>query len=524
MMKDKEELIKELKEIGIIGAIGDPISIQDTNYKILYQNQASIDFIGDHVDEYCYKAYKRRDHICEDCALVATFNDGKIHTMEQSTTTDKGIEYFEIITAPLRDSTGKIIAGIEVARNITERVQTEKTLRESEERFRGLIHAIFEGIIIYEGDNIREANLSFAKMFGYELTEVIGKSALEFVTSESYELIKNNIRRGYEKLYEIKGVKKNGTTFELEVIGKNWLYKGRSARVTAMRDITERKLLRQSEEKFRLSFENAKDAIFWGDTETGLIIKCNKAAEDLLEKKREEIIGHHQKALHPAKKSEYYIKMFKEHIACNGAIDDEAEVITKSGKIKPVHITSSVTSIGERQIIQGIFRDITERKKTEKMLQKVHDKLEERDKESTTELKETNTALKVLLKQLENDKKDFEENILSNIKHLILPYTAKLKKMSSMTKEITYLNVLESNLKEIISPFSQRLSSKYLSLTQQEIKVADLIKDGINNKDMAENLNISVETVKSHRRNIRKKLGIYSKRINLRTQLLSLIK
>jgi PAS domain S-box-containing protein len=135
---------------------------------------------------------------------------------------------------------------------------------------------------------------------------------------------------------------------------------------------TERKraeeVLRQSEEKFRLSFENATDAIFWGDTETGLIIKCNEAAEALLEKKREEIIGYPQTMLHPLQKSKYYSKMFKEHIARKGAIDDEAEVITKSGKIKPVHITASLTLIGGRQIIQGIFRDITERKKMEKEL------------------------------------------------------------------------------------------------------------------------------------------------------------
>ncbi len=136
-----------------------------------------------------------------------------------------------------------------------------------------------------------------------------------------------------------------------------------------LRDVTEKKKiereLKESEEEFRLLFETALDAIFWADPKTGLIINCNKAAETLLEKKREEIIGYPQAMLHPPQKSKHYSEMFRRHIAEKGAVDNEAEVITKSGKIKPVHIAATVTSIGGKQIIQGIFRDITERKRTE---------------------------------------------------------------------------------------------------------------------------------------------------------------
>jgi len=126
--------------------------------------------------------------------------------------------------------------------------------------------------------------------------------------------------------------------------------------------------LRKSEEGFRLLFENAKDAIFWANPETGWIINCNKSAEALLERRREEIIGYSQTTLHPPEKSEYYTNLFKKHLEQKGAVDDEAEIITKSGKIKPVHITASVTNVGGKQIIQGIFRDITERKKMEEEL------------------------------------------------------------------------------------------------------------------------------------------------------------
>ena len=134
---------------------------------------------------------------------------------------------------------------------------------------------------------------------------------------------------------------------------------------TARRQIEE--ALQKSIEEFKLAFEDATDAIFWADPENGLIANCNKAAEILLEKKREEIVGYPQTAIHPPQKAEYYASVFKKHIEEKGAVDERAEIITKSGKIKPVHITASLTTVGGKPIIQGVFRDITERKQTEQL-------------------------------------------------------------------------------------------------------------------------------------------------------------
>ena len=137
----------------------------------------------------------------------------------------------------------------------------------------------------------------------------------------------------------------------------------------------EESYIRRSEEEFRLAFESAKDAIFWADPKTGIIIRCNKAAELLLEKTRDEIIGIHQTDLHPASMKKYHASQFKDHIKMKSAIDAYAEVITKSGKIKPVHITSSTTIVAGRDVIQGIFRDITEIKRNEMTLKRMNRKL-----------------------------------------------------------------------------------------------------------------------------------------------------
>ena len=134
------------------------------------------------------------------------------------------------------------------------------------------------------------------------------------------------------------------------------------------------KALQKSEERFRLTFENAKDAIFWADSETGSIIQCNKAAETLLNRKKEELIGTHQSTLHPPQKRKFYSEMFQSHIAKRGAIDEEAEIITKPGEIKTVQISASLIDIRGKSIIQGIFHDITERKNAEEALRQSEEK------------------------------------------------------------------------------------------------------------------------------------------------------
>lgn len=151
--------------------------------------------------------------------------------------------------------------------------------------------------------------------------------------------------------------------------------------------------------------------------------------------------------------------------------------------------------------------------------------LKEREQElelQRQKLEETNTALRVLLKAREEDKRDLEDKVLANVKELVNPYIEKLNNSGLDARQKAYLEIVESNLNDIISPFLHQLSSKYLSLTPREIQVAGLVREGKTTKEIAEILSISTNAVDFHRKNVREKLGLKNKSANLRTHLLSL--
>lgn len=211
-------------------------------------------------------------------------------------------------------------------------------------------------------------------------------------------------------------------------------------------------------------------------------------------------------------------------------------------------------SIGALETLE----DVTDRKRAEEALQKAYDGLEIRVQERTRELSESsralqaevmerqqkekelkdrekelkikserleemNTALKVLLEQRDQDRKELEENILGNVKELIQPYIDNLKKTPLNETQLSHLEVVETNLGNIISPFLRSLKSKYLNLTPRETQVATLIKEGRTSKDISGLLNMSLPAVEFHRSNIRKKIGLRNKKANLRSHLSSLL-
>jgi PAS domain S-box-containing protein len=328
------------------------------------------------------------------------------------------------------------------------------------------------------------------------------------------------------------------------------------------RDVTKEKeteeALQKSEEFNRTLLENMADRVFAKDTE-GRYILLNKASHDFWGIPHGTAIGKTDWEIH----HEYTAKIFT---ASDRMVFEtgkpylvEENARTKDGRELVLSVTKAPLrdKAGNITGLVGISRDITDIKKAERTLRKARDELERRVEERTAdlvklneklkqeieerkqaeqnlkkreteleiqaaELEEVNSALRVLLKRRDEDKTEFEEKTLSNVKELVLPYLERLKRSGLDAKQTAYANILESNLNDIVSPFIHKLSSKYIGLTPTEIQIANLVKEGKTTKEIAEILNSSHRTVEFHRKNIRKKIGIVNRKANLRSRLLSM--
>jgi len=188
----------------------------------------------------------------------------------------------------------------------------------------------------------------------------------------------------------------------------------------------------------------------------------------------------------------------------------------RHGRLRDIDATIAMIP-GTRQSV-GSFLDVTEHKRTDEELRIRGREL----KNKSRHLEEVNTALKVLLQRREEDKEQLEANILTNMRELVFPYLNKLKTVRSKVEQQSFLQIIETNLNNIASPFMRTLTANYGNLTPTEIRIANHIREGKFTKEIAFLLNVSIRSVEFHRENIRRKLGMKNKKINLRTFLLSL--
>ena len=136
-------------------------------------------------------------------------------------------------------------------------------------------------------------------------------------------------------------------------------------------------------------------------------------------------------------------------------------------------------------------------------------------------IKEANIALKVLLKTRDEEKEDLLINNNKYTSKFITPYLNKLRKSGLNEKQLSYIEMLSTNIYEINSSSMPKNPVFYAGLTPAEIRIVNFIKQNNTNKDIATLLDISVKTVEKHRTNIRKKLGINNNKINLKKELLT---
>jgi len=356
-------------------AINDAVCLLDMNGKILRCNKTMESFLKKSSKEIiggtCWKLVHGTDKPVKGCPIVRM----KKTFCRETLVLKVDDKWLNVTVDPVIDETGNLAGAVHIISDITRRKQREEAIKESKERYRGLSEASFEAIFISEKGVCLEQNSTAEKMFGYTLSEAIGRKGVEWIAPEDREMVMNNMLSGYEELYEATALRKDGSTFPAEIQGKMMHYKRRTVRVTALNDITKRKQaeeeLRKSEQRFRSIFENIPNIAVQGYDADRKIIFWNQASEKLYGYKKEEAIGNQlEDLIIPFEMRESVIEAVRNWIENGIPIPHgELKLMRKDKTTFPVYSSHVILkNINGELEMYCIDIDMTERKQAEEAL------------------------------------------------------------------------------------------------------------------------------------------------------------
>lgn len=449
--KQAEDKLKKSERFlqNIFDAIQDGISVLDKDLNIMRINNTmekwyshAMPFEG----KKCYEFYHGRTERCEVCPSIRALEKGSLQ-MDIVALVESGqsVGWLELYSFPILDENGNPSGIVEYVRNVTERMEAERALRESEQRFRTVADFTYDWESWMAPDGTYQyVSPSCHRITGYGAHEFLKDAELleEIVHPDDRKLLVKHLKNEIESM--------DAQTIEFRIITHN------------------------GDERW---VAHICQPVYGDD---GSFLGRRISHRDITEKKRGETA------------------LRKAHAGLEKRVDERTAELLKANR--------------------ELRKEISYRKKAEKALKQKKVELEAK----TIGLGEANTALKVLLKQREEDKIELEEKVLLNVRDLIFPYLEKLKMKKLGEKQRTYIGIIESNLNDIVSPFVHGLSSKLIKLSPAELQVTNLIKQGNTTKEIAEIMNLATSTIDFHRNNIRNKIGIKNKRINLKTYLSSL--
>ncbi len=560
-VSERKRIENELRIMGsAIASSLDGIGIGDLNGNIVYVNDAALRMWGaEDAGEVIGKSpLEFADSPEEALKVFEEFMERGGWSGEISGRRKDGSLITVHLTASMvRNEKGEPICTMDSFVDITDRKRMEEELKIKDFAIASSINGIgisdLAGSIIYVND-------AALRMWGaQDAAEVLGTSALRLAESEREAVaIYTEVLEKGSWVGEVSGLRKDGSPITVHLSAS--LVRNEKGEPICMMDsfvdITDRRRIEEELKIKDLAIASSLDGIGIGDL-AGTIIYVNDAALEMWgAQDASEVLG--TSALRLARSEEEALRIYQAVLE-KGSWSGEVSGYKKDGSPITVLMTASLVrnEKGEPVCMMASFVDITERMVAEQKLQRAYESLEQRVDERTGELvranvrlkkeieerkqaelsllqkeeelrlksinlEEANTALKVLLKRGEQDKNELEDKVLSNIKELALPYVEKLRNTGLDDKQKTLLEILESNLNDIVSPFLKKLSSQYLNLTPTEIQVANLIREGKATKEIAELLTISERAIEFHRNNIRDKLGLKKSKTNLRSYLMTL--
>lgn len=433
---------------------------------------------------------------------------------------------------------------------------SEKKLKENEAKYRDIFENINAYIYIHDLEgNYIETNFYFIKMMGYPENELKTRNIRDLMPvnykpkfDEYLKRIKaNGCDEGINKL-----LTKDGSIRVVEYTN-SLIYgdKGPIGIRGLAKDITQQyksrneleisnKKREESEKKYRDIFENINEYIYLHNVD-GYFVDTNTHFRNNIGFSKSELRKINLRDMIPEKYKSGFDDYLK-RIMVSGYEKGLLRIVSKNGRELLVEYKNSLVQGLEGPLfVRGVGRDITAEhearkalKKSEENLRIARDELEKRVQERTKELRdsnekleektlsleEANITLRVLLTTKNETKRDIEERALANIKSLIMPLLRKIKLGRLGPSQMANIEMIESNLNQTIGSFEVDIISKNYQLTPTEIQVANLIREGKSSKEIAMLLNTAISTIHTHRDNIRIKLGIKNKKINLRTNLI----
>jgi len=417
----------------------------------------------------------------------------------------------------------------QLSTEIAKRAQIEDALSVSEKKYAGIIDNVGIGIIVLDRQqNIIAANRLMKEWFPDLAPAGSCPSGPEEHRDEGTRQLTGPASRTFHdgQVHEAEStIRVGGEPRLFRIVSSAILDRNNSieAVIEMLDDITQRhqaeEILRIREARYRGIVEDQTELIC-RMTPNGRFTFVNEAYGSYLGQQAEELIGRDFLSfIHEEDRAgilERMSSLSPEHpvicFLCRGMMENGG---VRWQQWSQRAIFSEGSTLSEHQ---GVGRDVTDRKQAEEALQETQRELDEKSRS----LEEANVALRVLLRQKEEDREEVEERILSNINDLVMPYVEKLKIAPLDARNRSCLEVLETNLKDIRTSFNGRLTSGTYNLTSKELDVANLIREGKTTKEIADLLYLSKNTIDFHRNNIRRKLGITNEKTNLRAYLSSL--
>jgi len=395
-----------------------------------------------------------------------------------------------------------------------------------------ILNVLDEAILIAdEAGHVSFLNQAAEKLYGLPLSQAGGRHINTVVSIEESPVSVDEILREVKEHGRWRGdlvhVAADGRRIWIDWSLGDFATPGdkKPAVIAVARDISHRKQteheLKDSRENYRRLTENAQDVI-WRTDHMGRVVYVNSVVEQIYGITPEQAIGIPMSEYFTPESVNRVLKLVADglseepmclHYRC------EVDSVRRDGTLVPCELNANMILDEKRQLFgfEGITRDFTERKRAELALRESEKKLMEQN----FLLEQKNIALREIMDQVKAEKARIEKQIQTNVDQLLLPLLENWRAHHPL-RDATIIELLEENLKTLTSSFGQELSRKMLGLTSREIEICNMIKNGLASKEIAALINISPRGVDTHRRNIRRKLGLTKQDINLTTYLKSI--